>query len=56
MQAESSQKPTWSIQKALVPLAPSTYRPAADLFTQTRFITAHRNNIGPCETSVTYQR
>lgn len=38
MQAESYQKPTWSIQKAPVPLALSTYHPAADLFTQTWLI------------------
>ncbi len=40
MQAESSQKPTWSIQKALVPLEPSVYCPAADLFEQTQVIRA----------------
>jgi len=36
MPAGSSQKPTWSIQRDLVPHAPSAYCPAADLLRHTQ--------------------
>lgn len=55
MQAESSQKPTWSIQKAQVPLAPSTSRPAAGLSTQTRVIAALLENVvSECWTIISF--